>query len=259
MTVFCCDLDGVMWRGTDSIPGSGTAMRQIIDAGHRVLFVTNNSFSPFERIFERISHLLESDKFELVTSPVVAGHFLDSNFPTSTEVLVIGEEGLRQCLPETFREARGRNPNVVLVGLDRNLRYEDFAQAHQAIRGGATFLAANDDPLYPVENGDLPGAGALIAFLERSTGVKPTVLGKPNKAFVSYLTKELSVGENIIVIGDRLDQDGGLADALDAHFWLVLSGSTQRTHIQSVRLENTSVFENLNEAVTYSLERIIRG
>ncbi len=259
MTVFCCDLDGVMWRGTDPIPGSAIGMRRVIDAGHRVLFATNNSFSPFETIFGRISDLLETDKFELVTSSVVAGHFLSCTVPVDTEILVLGEHGLRQCIPATFRQSNGGNPEAVLVGLDRGVTFESLARAHQAIRNGATFLAANDDPLYPVENGDLPGAGALIAFLERSTGVKPTVLGKPNEAFVSYLIKELSVGEDIIVIGDRLDQDGGLADALDAHFWLVLTGSTQRTHLQSDRLENTSVFENLNEAVIHSLERIVRG
>jgi 4-nitrophenyl phosphatase len=258
VTVFCCDLDGVMWRGAYPIPGSAAAMRRVIDAGHRVLFVTNNSFSPFEDIFGRISGLLESDKFELVTSPVVAAHFLNSRLPVGTEVLVLGEQGLHQCVPDTLRQSGCQNPKVVLVGLDRSVTFETLACAHQAIRNGATFLAANDDPLYPVENGDLPGAGALIAFLERSTGVKPTVLGKPNSAFVSYLIKELSLGGEIIVIGDRLDQDRGLAESLGAHFWLVLTGSTERSHLPSIRLENTTVFENLSEAVTSSLEGLVR-
>jgi 4-nitrophenyl phosphatase len=233
-------------------------MRRVIDSGHRVLFVTNNSFSPFEDIFERISDLLESDNFELVTSPVVAAHFLRSSLPIDTEVLVLGEQGLHQCIPDTLRQGSGRNPEVVLVGLDRSVTFENLSRAHQAIRNGATFLAANDDPLYPVENGDLPGAGALIAFLERSTGVKPTVLGKPNSAFVSYLINELTLDCEIIVIGDRLDQDRGLAESLGAHFWLVLTGSTERSHLQAIRLENTTVFANLSEAVTTSLEGLVR-
>ena len=37
------DLDGVVWRGTDGIPGSAEAVRLLQDAGEQVLFVTNNS------------------------------------------------------------------------------------------------------------------------------------------------------------------------------------------------------------------------
>ena len=37
------DLDGVVWRGTDGVPGSAEAVRLLQESGERVLFVTNNS------------------------------------------------------------------------------------------------------------------------------------------------------------------------------------------------------------------------
>ena len=40
-----CDLDGVVWLSHDPIPGSVEAIAAFRAAGHRVLFVTNNSYS----------------------------------------------------------------------------------------------------------------------------------------------------------------------------------------------------------------------
>ena len=38
-----CDLDGVVWLAHHPIPGSVEAIARLRAAGHRVLFVTNNS------------------------------------------------------------------------------------------------------------------------------------------------------------------------------------------------------------------------
>ena len=38
-----CDLDGVVWLSHHPIPGSVEAIARLRAAGHRVLFVTNNS------------------------------------------------------------------------------------------------------------------------------------------------------------------------------------------------------------------------
>ena len=37
------DLDGVVWLGTDAVPGAADAVAALQDAGETVLFVTNNS------------------------------------------------------------------------------------------------------------------------------------------------------------------------------------------------------------------------
>ena len=45
-SVVCCDLDGVVWRGDEPIPGAGAAISGLRDAGFRVAFVSNNSSQP---------------------------------------------------------------------------------------------------------------------------------------------------------------------------------------------------------------------
>ena len=52
-----CDLDGVVWLTHQPIPGSVDAIARIREAGHRVLFVTNNSYATADdqaRILEEI-------------------------------------------------------------------------------------------------------------------------------------------------------------------------------------------------------------
>ena len=46
--VVLCDLDGVVWLAHQPIPGSVRAIASLREAGIRVVFVTNNSFSTYE-------------------------------------------------------------------------------------------------------------------------------------------------------------------------------------------------------------------
>ncbi|MCG8463896.1 MAG: HAD hydrolase-like protein, partial [Xanthomonadales bacterium] len=54
---------------------------------------------------------------------------------------------------------------------------------------------------------------------------KPTLAGKPNDATVTCVRQRLGDGPGM-VIGDRPDSDGLLAEALGFEFALVLSGVT---------------------------------
>ena len=49
------DLDGVLWRGKSPIDGSAGAVARLRAAGHRVGFMTNNSFSKVAEQVEKLS------------------------------------------------------------------------------------------------------------------------------------------------------------------------------------------------------------
>ena len=46
MPTLICDVDGVVWLARRAIPGAPEAIARLRAGGWRVLFVTNNSFSP---------------------------------------------------------------------------------------------------------------------------------------------------------------------------------------------------------------------
>ena len=49
------DLDGVVWRGAQPIPGVAAAIADLIAAGVDVLFVTNMSGNPVRSVEEKLS------------------------------------------------------------------------------------------------------------------------------------------------------------------------------------------------------------
>ncbi len=101
--------------------------------------------------------------------------------------------------------------------------------ASLAVRDGARLIATNDDATYPTAEGLWPGGGAILASIERATGIDAVVAGKPYPPSVEHVHRR--VGTEGIMVGDRPDTDGRFARALGFDFGLVLSGVTGRADL----------------------------
>ncbi|HEV3227675.1 MAG TPA: HAD hydrolase-like protein, partial [Acidimicrobiales bacterium] len=117
---------------------------------------------------------------------------------------------------------RDERPDAVVVGFHRDFDYERMRTAATAVRAGARLIATNDDATYPTPNGPIPGAGSILAGIERASGVRAEVAGKPYPAMAAVVRSR--VGADGVVVGDRPDTDGRLAAALGHRFALVLTG-----------------------------------
>jgi 4-nitrophenyl phosphatase len=220
------DLDGVIYRGSEPIPGAKEALERVVDAEWRRLFVTNNSTRTREQAAAKIKRVVghEVDPADIVTSARAAMSLIPDSARTC---LVVGGEGIREAVVEAGLEivAGPGGADCVVVGLDRSFDYELLHVASTAIREGGSFIATNRDPTFPAADGLMPGAGSLVAALEAASGVRPEVAGKPHKATID-LIRGLGVGE-AWVIGDRLDTDIALAtEQPDWRSIVVLSGVT---------------------------------
>src|SRR5699024_12204024 len=87
-------------------------------------------------------------------------------------IYVIGEAGLLEGLQAADFELTDHEVDAVVVGLDSQVDYAQLEKATLLIQGGAAFVGTNPDTNLPTERGLVPGNGALIAFLEASTGRK---------------------------------------------------------------------------------------
>jgi HAD superfamily hydrolase (TIGR01450 family) len=219
------DLDGVVWRGEDPIPGASGAVAQLRAAGHRVWFVTNNGLPRRGDVVAKLrAHGIDADD-DVVTSPMAAASLVKPG----ERVLVCGGAGVTEAVEERGAEAIDASAtagavDAVIVGLHLDFDYRRLANACTAIRAGARFIATNDDSTYPATSGLLPGAGSLVAAVATASGASPTVAGKPHEPMVT-LVRSLA-GPGGIVVGDRADTDGRFARALGYRFGLVLTGVT---------------------------------
>jgi glycerol 3-phosphatase-2 len=217
------DLDGVVWLSGHGIEGSAEAIERLRQYGEDVVFFTNNSAPT---VGEHVTKLNEAGVAataeQVLTSSQAAARLLE---PGSTAA-VIGGPGVVEALAERGVQvvAAAAGPDAVVVGRTTRLDYDELAAAATAIRAGARFVATNDDATMPTPDGPVPGAGAVIAFLQVASGQAPAVAGKPNQAAAELVASR--VGHVEVLVGDRPDTDGLFAAAIEARFALVLSGVT---------------------------------
>lgn len=222
-----CDLDGVVYRAEVPIPGSREALEKAANAGFGIWFATNNSTRTPEEVQAKLRDVsgLSVEVDSIVTSAQAAASMLET---ADAPALVLGSSAIVRALTAegievTTDASRARS---VVVGLDRDLDYDRLTRACNAIRNGARFVATNIDPTLPVEGGLLPGSGAMVAAVSRSTGVDPEIAGKPHPPIRALLERR-GVGR-AWAVGDRVDTDVALAAAQEG--WksiLVMSGVTR--------------------------------
>jgi len=210
LTDVLCDLDGVIYRGDSILDGAPGALKRLYEAGHRVTFVTNNSTRTPQAAAVKVQNLtgIQVNADQMATSSQAAASILgDEDSP----VFVVGEEGVSAAILDQGLELTGvpSEARSVVVGMYWGVTYRDIAEASDAVRRGARFVATNNDPTYPVEGGLLPGAGALVAAIATAAGRSPELAGKPNPPMTELL---LARGiESAWVVGDRIDTDIALA------------------------------------------------
>src|SRR3954471_24778557 len=254
------DLDGVLYRGADPVPGVGPLLATRAARGDDVVYVTNNSMWYRAEYVDRITGMgAPATADRIVSSPRATALYLRDHEPSIRHVLTVGASGLDRELEDAgFRVTRagdagericgggiegtdGGNgweaavlPDAVVVGLDPGIDYLRLTVATDCIRAGARFIATNRDPVYPTERAVRPGAGSIVAAIAAATGVTPVSIGKPEP----YLLEEAAraVGrepDEAVMIGDNLGTDIGAAVAVGARSILMLTGVTSRAEAEA--------------------------
>ena len=216
------DLDGVVWLAEQPIGGAANAVARLRQAGHRVVFLTNNSAYTVGEYAKRLRTMgIAADDHDVMTSAQAAAAMVA---PAST-VLVCAGPGVDEALHRRgARPVRTGRADAVIVGWHREFDYERLTAAYRAVASGARLIGTNDDPTYPTPLGPVPGGGALAAAVAHATGVAVDFAGKPHQPMVDLVAQR--VGSVDMVVGDRASTDGALARRLGARFALVLSGVT---------------------------------
>ena len=226
-----CDLDGVVYRGTEPIPGSVQAIADLRSRGVRVVFATNNAMRTVGQFLERLQRMgIEADADDLVSSAVVTVEELAQRGLAETEVLVVGGDGIHEALEgggaTILPPHRGGDAEVVVVASTPDFTFDQMKAAATAVRRGATFIATNADPTFPTEEGLWPGAGAILAGIEVASGRRAEVMGKPNRPMMDAIARRFEGLNGIAAVGDqpRTDLEGARARGWTTI--LVLTGVT---------------------------------
>ncbi|OFW77664.1 MAG: hypothetical protein A2Z48_09620 [Actinobacteria bacterium RBG_19FT_COMBO_70_19] len=221
------DLDGVLFRGDETVSSGPETLAALRADGHRLAFVTNNSARTPEQVADKLAgHGYSARPQEVVTSALATADLLAER--GVGEAYVVGEGGIRRALAEAGIRVLDGEPEVaayVVVGWDREVTYAKLRTASLLVQRGARLVATNADRSYPAPDGFWPGAGALLAVITTTTGAEAEIVGKPHAPLYLAALRRVG-GERPLVIGDRLETDIAGAVALGWDSLLVLSGAT---------------------------------
>ena len=225
---FLIDMDGVIYRGKQLIPGADRFIQRLLAEAIPFAFLTNNSQRTRRDVATRLSRMgIGVDESHIFSCAMATARFLASQKPGGT-AFVIGEGGLLQALHKNGYAIVDDDPDYVVVGEGRTFNMEIVEAAVRMILRGSKLIATNLDPNCPTAHGLRPGCGAIVAMLETATGLKAFSVGKPSPVMMRAARKELGLAtDETSMVGDTMETDilGGVQ--LGFHTVLVLSGGTK--------------------------------
>ncbi|MDQ2904915.1 MAG: HAD-IIA family hydrolase [Chloroflexota bacterium] len=252
-TTYLIDLDGVVYRGNELLPGAKEFVAWLEATHKKYLFLTNNSFATIAQILAKLERLgIAADVDHLMSASQAAIQNIARAIPGGS-VYVVGEQPLMDLVAQQglrVADVESEQADAVLVGLDRYFDYEKLTCAIRIVVAGALFVAINRDPLLPVVGGFLPGTGTLVAAIEAGSGVSPEVVGKPQPLLLQEAMEKLqSKPDETVMIGDGLDVDILAGQAAGTHTLLVLSGRNSREDAATSTIKPEHIYQDLAAVV----------
>jgi glycerol-1-phosphatase len=211
-----CDLDGVVYRGTEAVPHAVGSLVAALSAGVPVVYATNNASRTPDEVAAHLDSLgLAGPGSRVVTSAQAAARHVAGHCPPGSRVLAVGGQGVTLALGQAgllpvHAEAMpaGAPVAAVVQGYGAAVGWSDLAEVAYAVQAGALWVATNIDSTLPTERGLAPGNGALVGAVRVAVGVDPVVVGKPHTPIYELSVAVLGTSmERTLAIGDRLDTD----------------------------------------------------
>lgn len=243
---YLIDLDGTMYNGTEKIEEAIQFVKKLKEQELPYLFLTNNSTKYPEDVAQVLRDMgVPAVKEQVFTSSMATATYVAEQNPNA-RVYPIGEEGLAGALKSAGLTVTETEIDYVVMGLARNITYEQLAIGALAIRSGSKFVATNGDIALPSERGFLPGAGSLISVLSTTTEINPKFIGKPESIIVDQALDVLGTSkEDTLMIGDNYNTDilAGIHAGIDS--LLVFTGVTKEEDLKTVEVQPTYTIDSL--------------
>lgn len=245
---FLLDMDGVIYSGTELIPGAVDFIQELQEKDVPFLFMTNNSQRTRRDVVDKLAGLgIHCNEDNVFTSAIATAIFLERQKPNGT-AYVLGEGGLLTSLHKHGYSLVRSNPDYVVVGEGLNFTLEMVRQAVDMILGGAKLIATNLDPSPKKVGWNNLGIKAIVSMIEEATGLEAFSVGKPSPVMMREARKKLGLSTaETTVIGDTMTTDILGALQMGYKTVLTLAGVTKKEDIGNYAYTPDMVIQNLTE------------
>jgi HAD superfamily hydrolase (TIGR01457 family) len=253
---YAVDMDGTVYLGKNVIPGAREFISGLKARNIQFVFITNNSSRARSFYYDKLKNMGFDVSIEnVLTSGTAAIRFLKDR-RTGKTVYPLGTEGFVSDLREAGVMLSDRKPDIVLLSFDTTITYDKIDAAYHYILEGAEFIATHPDELCPNENGYDVDIGPFINMLERLTGKRALVIGKPHRLMLDMAAAEMGLDPSeVAMVGDRLYTDMKMAIDAGTPSILVLSGETSVEDLKKSGMRPDFVFDSVAEIIPKLMDR----
>lgn len=250
---FLLDMDGTFYLGDRLIDGSLDFLAALERTGRTARFLTNNSSKSASVYAEKLRRMGVGERYrDVISSGHAAAHYCLEHFPGGKGYL-LGNPMLTAEMTAMGLSLTDEQPDYVLVAFDTTLDYAKMCKVCDLIRAGLPYIATHPDYNCPTESGFIPDMGAIMAFIEASTGRKADViLGKPHRGIVEEALRRTGFClEEMAMVGDRLYTDVATGVNHGMTGILVLSGEASMADVGASTVKPDLIFGRLSDMIPY--------
>ena len=250
---FLLDMDGTFYLGDRLIDGSLDFLAALERTGRTARFLTNNSSKSARVYAEKLRKMGVDERYrDVISSGHAAAHYCLDHYPNGKGYL-LGNAMLREELEGMGLQFTESDPDYVLVAFDTTLDYAKMCKVCDFIREGKPYIATHPDFNCPTETGFIPDMGAIMAFIEASTGRKADIiLGKPNEGIVQEALRRTGYQKSeMAMVGDRLYTDVATGVNHGMMGILVLSGEATMADVETSDVKPDLIFGRLSDMIPY--------
>ncbi len=251
---FLLDMDGTFYLGDRLIDGSLDFLDALERTGRTARFLTNNSSKSASVYAEKLERMGVPARYrDVISSGHAAARYCLSHFPGGKGYLLGNPMLTAEMTAMGLQLTEDGDPDYVLVAFDTTLDYRKLCRVCDLIRAGKPYIATHPDFNCPTETGFIPDMGAIMAFIEASTGRKADViLGKPYRGIVDEALVRTGFRlEEMAMVGDRLYTDVATGVNHGMTGILVLSGEASMADVAASDVKPDLIFGRLSDMIPY--------
>jgi NagD protein len=205
-SAYLIDIDGVVLKDEQALPGARELVAWLVESGQRFLFLTNYpSQTPADLAGRMGSSGIDVPPKHFFTSAMATAEFLDKQAGPRRRAFVVGEGALVHELYKIGFTISETDADFVVLGETRHFNFEMIQRAAALIQRGARFVATNPDVAGPAGR---PSCGAFAAPIERITGKSPFYVGKPSAFMMRAGLRHLEAhSAEACMVGDNMETD----------------------------------------------------
>jgi HAD superfamily hydrolase (TIGR01458 family) len=267
------DLDGVIVRAGEAVPGSVVAIGTLEERRIPYRIVTNTSLvsrASMSRWAAKLGNDIPPERFQSALSASAA--FARRAFDGEPLYVLASDDARtefagQRLLSHAEAGAPDARAAAVIVGdSPEELTYENLNRAFRLVRNGARLIGMHRNPWWLTPEGPTMDSGAYVTALEFAASARARVIGKPATAFFSVAVDALredvrNRGERrlrrneIAMVGDDIRSDVLAGQRAGLRGVFVLSGKHTLDDLEHLRSEGRRTL--LPDAVAPSLADVV--